>query len=282
MNSINLSDRLAVCSWSLQANNPQDLATKLYTSQIQRVQLALDPLRKSPSTWSNAGEILQQANIEIVSGMFGCIGEDYSTLDSIRITGGVAPDTTWEKNLVNIRESFSIAVALGLNLVTFHAGFVPHDPTAPAFHKMLERLSIISDIFAAENINVGLETGQETAAELAILLESLDCTNLVVNFDPANMILYGKGDPIQALNLLAPWIQQVHIKDALPSSVQGEWGEEVVVGEGDVDWSAFFATLNKINFAGDLVIEREAGNQRLADINLARRVILNCDNHHKI
>ncbi|MBJ7257134.1 MAG: sugar phosphate isomerase/epimerase, partial [Akkermansiaceae bacterium] len=251
-------------------------------SRIRRVQLALDPLRESPSTWSNVGEILQQANIEIVSGMFGCIGEDYSTLDSIRITGGVAPDTTWEHNLVNIRETVSLAVALGLNLVTFHAGFVPHDPTAPAFHKMLERLSIISDIFAAENINVGLETGQETAAELAVLLESLDCTNLVVNFDPANMILYGKGDPIQALNLLAPWIQQVHIKDALPSSVQGEWGEEVVVGEGDVDWSAFFATLNKINFAGDLVIEREAGNQRLADIDLARHVILNCDNHHKI
>ena len=269
------TERLAVCSWSLLATDPQDLAEKLLSTGINRVQLALDPLRESPAIWGHAGRILEDAGITIISGMFGCVGEDYSTLDSIRITGGIAPDATWEENLENIRATIPIAESLGLKLVTFHAGFVPHDPADPDFAKMLGRLAAVAEIFAAADMKVGLETGQETAEELATLLGALDCTNVIVNFDPANMLLYGKGDPIQALNLLDPWIGQVHIKDAVPSQTPGHWGGEVAVGTGMVDWPAFFTTLREAGYQGDFVIEREAGTQRLADIRLARELVLN-------
>lgn len=267
-------ERLAVCSWSLQPTDPLDLVEKIHETGIPRVQLALDPLIHSPAIWGDTGAVLEQAGITIISGMFGCADEDYSTLDTIRLSGGIAPNATWDRNLAHIKSIVPVAGALGLKLVTFHAGFVPHDPADPDFEKMVSRLSTVAEIFAAADMVVGLETGQETAVELARMLDALNCPNLMVNFDPANMLLYGKGDPIQAIRTLGPWIRQVHIKDAHPSEVPGEWGSEVAVGTGDVDWPEFFSALHEEGFTGGLVIEREAGTTRIADIRLALELIL--------
>ena len=164
---------------------------------------------------------------------------------------------------------------MGLKLVTFHAGFLPHDEKDPAFAKMLGRLAETADAFKAAGISLGLETGQETAPDLLHLLQQLNRQHVGVNFDPANMILYDKGNPIDALRVLGPWIRQVHIKDARRTKVPGTWGEEVAVGTGEVDWPAFFATLRELNFAGDFVIEREAGSQRVTDICAAKEVVGN-------
>lgn len=269
-----IGDRLAVCSWSLQAPSPRALAEKVRATGITRLQLALDPIRGNPAVWAGTAAVLREAGIALVSGMFGCVGEDYTTLESIRVTGGIAPDPTWPQNLENIRATVEIAAGLGLPLVTFHAGFVPHDASDPGFAKMLERIGAIADLFTAAGIRTGLETGQESAGELVVLLEALRHPGVVVNFDPANMLLYGKGDPVAAVRLLAPWIGQVHIKDANPSPAPGVWGEEVPVGSGHVDWPAFLAALAAGGYTGDLVIEREAGNQRVADIRTAREVVL--------
>lgn len=264
--------RLAVCSWSLQPTDARDLVQKLQATGIRRVQLALDPLRENPAGWSGTAQVLSAAGVEIVSGMFGCVGEDYSTLATIRATGGIAPDATWAQNQKNLAATVALAVKLKLKLVTFHAGFLPHDEADPAFAKMLARLRFVAGLFAAENIVVGLETGQETAATLAALLKKLACPNLGVNFDPANLILYGQGDPVAAVRTLAPWLRQVHLKDALPAETPGAWGTEVPAGTGAVDWGKFFATLKELRFVGDVVIEREAGTQRVADVRAAREV----------
>jgi sugar phosphate isomerase/epimerase len=90
-----------------------------------------------------------------------------------------------------------------------------------------------------------------------------------VNFDPANMILYGMGDPVAAVRVLAPWIRQVHIKDALPAGRAGEWGQEVQAGTGAVDWPAFIGALRDLGRPLDLVIEREAGAARSGDVRVA-------------
>jgi hydroxypyruvate isomerase len=268
-----VADRLAVCSWSLQPQDPQDLVGKLQATGIPRVQLALDPLRESPSVWGETAALCRRNGITIISGMFGCTGEDYSTLESIRLTGGIAPDRTWEQNWENIRATAALAHELGLRLVTFHAGFLPHDEADPGFAKMLKRLAEAADAFGTAEVALGLETGQETAADLARLLTKLNLPGVGVNFDPANMILYDKGDPIAALRVLGPWIRQVHIKDARRTRVPGTWGQEVTAGTGDVNWPALFQTLAQANFAGDFVIEREAGDQRVADIRIAKKVV---------
>lgn len=240
---------------------------------LSRVQLDLDPLRESPDVWRDTPALLAEADIAVVSGMFRTVGEDYTTMETIRLTGGIAPDATWEQNKANIAATVGIAKQLGMTLVTFHAGFLPHDETDPAFAELAERLREVADMFGAHGIGVGLETGQETAPALRDLMKVLERPTLSVNFDPANMVLYDKGDPIDALRTLGPWIGQVHIKDGTRTKVTGEWGDEVVVGTGDVDWPAFFTALEEVGFTGDLCIEREAGTTRVDDIAAARVVV---------
>jgi len=266
MQTKSLIQRLAVCSWSLHPANPEELIAQLQAIGINRVQLALDPLRTAPEVWGDTPARLQQHGIAVVSGMFGCVGEDYTTLETIKATGGLAPDGTWDENWKNIQSTAELADRLGLKLVTFHAGFLPHDENDPAFSKLLKRLEMVADVFATRQIALGLETGQETAATLDGVLQRLGRPNVGVNFDPANMILYGKGDPVEAVRLLASWVRQVHIKDARGTTVPGTWGTEVPVGEGDVDWRGFFAELRAMNFGGDCCIEREAGSKRIPEI----------------
>jgi sugar phosphate isomerase/epimerase len=166
-----------------------------------------------------------------------------------------------------------LAKSLNLRLVTFHAGFLPEDDRDPAFSKMLDRIRRVAEVFAARDIDLGFETGQERAGSLMEFLGKLDCPNVGVNFDPANMILYDMGDPIEALRTLAPRLKQCHLKDANRTRQRGNWGEEVQLGTGQVDWPAFFRTLDEIGYTGDLAMEREAGAQRAEDILAARRFV---------
>ena len=252
---------------------PEALVAHLREIGIPSVQLALDPLRENPDAWGKTAVLLDAEGIEIVSGMFGTIGEDYSSLDAIRESGGVVPDEHWDANWANIQAVASIAAGLGLKIVTFHAGFLPHEESDPGFAKLLGRITQIADVFDANSIELGFETGQETADTLRLFLEKLDRPSVGVNFDPANMLLYDKGDPIDALETLAPFLKQCHIKDATQTKEAGTWGAEVTVGTGEVDWPAFFATLAKLGYEGDCCIEREADDQRVADIKTARKFV---------
>jgi L-ribulose-5-phosphate 3-epimerase len=269
----NFADRLAVCSWSLQPNSPDELIDKLEQIGIPRVQLALDPIREQPKVWGQIGDQLRAAGFTIVSGMIGFVGEDYTTMETIHATGGVAPDETWDENWENVPKAAEISTALGINLVTFHAGFLPPDDKDPAYTKMHHRLDLIADVFAAKNIDVAFETGQETAAVLLDFLKKLGRKNVGVNFDPANMILYDKGNPIDALREVGAWLKQIHIKDGARTKVPGTWGEEVVAGTGEVPWREFFTTLKQLSFAGHCCIEREAGHSRVEDIRAARKMV---------
>jgi L-ribulose-5-phosphate 3-epimerase len=268
-----LKDRLAVCSWSLQPSSPRQLIERLRATALSRVQLALDPLRETPEVWGDAPALFREQGIRIVSGMFGTVGEDYTSLESIRRTGGLVPESTWEENWENVQANAELAHQLGLKLVTFHAGFLPHDEIDPEFEQLQHRIRLVADVFAAKGIDLAFETGQESADTLKVFLEKLGRVNVGVNFDPANMILYDKGDPIEALRTLSSWVKQCHIKDANRTKSPGAWGEEVPVGTGEVDWKQFFAVLEEIGFTGDCCIEREAGDQRVADIITARELV---------
>ncbi len=268
-----IHERLAVCSWSLQPESPAALFAHLKSIGIDRVQIALDPLVREPAVWGGFGAGCAGNGIIPVAGMFGTIGEDYSSLESIRMTGGLVPDETWPENLQHIERAARVASSLKLDLVTFHAGFLPHDPGDPDFGKLLARLRKVALIFARRGIHLALETGQESAPVLKEFLCELEMSNVGVNFDPANMILYDKGDPIQSLRTLAPFLRQCHIKDAVRTRIPGEWGAEVAVGTGQVDWGLFLRTLDEIGFTGGCSIEREAGDQRAQDIRTAREHI---------
>ena len=259
---------IAVCSWSLQSQSPAELVSRVQATGARAVQLALTPVVEQPAVWSGVFHALRSAGIEVVSGMLETVGEDYSTLDTIRATGGVVPDATWPATRARAAEVAKVAGAHGIRLVTFHAGFIPHDPGAER-DRLFARLREISALFAAHGARIAFETGQESAATLAHALNALGDGTIGVNFDPANMILYGMGDPVGAVRTLAPRIAQVHIKDALPTRVAGTWGSEVRVGTGTVDWSAFIAALSTIPSTVRLAVEREAGDDRVGDIRAA-------------
>ena len=272
--ALDLRNRLAVCSWSLQPASAEELFTRLAETGIARIQLALDPLRMNErGAWSDFAARAKAHGVTLVSGALWMIGEDYTSPASIQRTGGVVPDTSWPENWKNIQADADLAAELGLGLVTFHAGFIPPDEKDPTFAKVLERIRTVADAFRARGLVLGLETGQESAETLVAFLRKLAHPNVGVNLDPANMLLYDKGDPLAAVKTLAPWLKQCHLKDGKRTKVPGQWGEEVVLGTGQVDWKRFFAALAEARFSGDLAIEREAGTQRAADIRAAREYV---------
>ena len=262
-------ESLAFCSWSTQPKCSNCLISNANEIGISRVQLHLNPIFESLDDWADAGQKLADAGITVVSGMFTPKGEDYSTPATIQKTGGVVPDEHWEANLEAFRNTAQVAKDLGLSQVSFHAGFIPEDDAA-LHDKLVGRLRELGDILKdTAGADLLLETGQETADSLDRFLAEVDRESIGVNFDPANMILYGMGDPILAAEKLAPRIRQAHIKDATAPPAPGEWGAEVAVGTGEVNWQAFFKTLDAGGFDGNLVIEREAGDDRIGDIKQA-------------
>jgi L-ribulose-5-phosphate 3-epimerase len=267
------TSRIGVCSWSLQPESPDDLIGRLQRLGIDTVQLALSPLIHEPEIWSESVDLLRAAGVEIVSGMMTMADENYATLETIASTGGVRPNETWDANRVHAEAVAHAAQAGQIGLVTFHAGFLPEDPDDPERTVILDRLRSLADIFLTRGIEIGLETGQESAETLLAVLELLDRVNVGVNFDPANMILYGTGEPVAALESLAPHVVQIHIKDAMPTDTPGTWGREVPAGAGDVDWPAFFETAAEISPPVDFIIEREGGEDREPDIAAAKELI---------
>ena len=264
----------ALCSWSLSPTDPDHLIKLVQQTSLSTIQLDLLPLTNKKWDLSQLTSKLADENITICSAMMSTIDEDYTTLDTIKSTGGLRPSQHWTANQQRAVDSVRIAQQLNLNLITLHAGFIPQHQCQER-DTMIQRIATIASIFADFNITLALETGQEHASTLLELLNHPSLTNVKVNFDPANMILYNMGDPIQSLNLLKPHIAQIHIKDAIPTQTQGQWGTEVPVGSGAVNWTQFFQIVNTMPDTINLVIERESGNQRIQDIIAARQLIEN-------
>jgi len=206
---------------------------------------------------------VQKEGWEITATMIDFPQEDYSSLESIKATGGIVPDESWEGNLKRVSGAIDITAKLGVKYLSFHFG------SLELTDKLTDRAKILADKAAQKNIQLLMETGQETAAELRRFLKEVNHPALGVNFDPANMILYDKGNPIESVQTLAGWIKHVHIKDAIRSKVPGTWGVEVPWGAGQAGGGEFLKALKQINFAGALAIEREAGDDRLGNIKTA-------------
>jgi sugar phosphate isomerase/epimerase len=245
----------------------------MHASGIKAVQLALVPVIEDPSVWGPAVEILTNAGIRVASGMLALAGEDYSTLESIRRSGGVRPEATWPANRRLAEAVAEAAGTRGIRLVTLHAGFLDERKDDPTRLAMLDRLRTLADTFAARDVDIAFETGQENAMTLIDVLDELDRPGVGVNFDPANMILYGMGDPVEALKLLGPRVVQIHVKDALGTERPGTWGREVPAGHGAVDWAELFDVAVRIEPPVDFIIERESGAERRGDIVAARCLI---------
>ena len=256
---------IGICTWSLKNEIP-NLENVMNESGITHLHLSLDPQLNNEN--SEYLKTIQKNQWQPTAAMIGFDQEDYSTLESIRETGGIVQDKHWDKNREKVLQAIELTSKLGIELLSFHLGFIDDSQNA-----LREKVLFLADAAQRKNVLLLMETGQETAQSLRDFLAELSHPALGVNFDPANMVLYGKGNPVSALETLKPWVKHVHIKDARKSSVSDQWGEEVPWGEGDFNNEGFLKTLKSIDYKGALAIEREAGTQRSVDIQHAARLL---------
>jgi sugar phosphate isomerase/epimerase len=269
---------IGVCSWSLQVTSIPELRRFLDRLGVEVVQIACgDPHHAAWDEGDGMPEAALAAGFDLIGTMLGFPGEDYTSPQTIRKTGGFGDPATRPERLERLAWALERTRALGLADVSLHAGFLP-EPGDPDRKPFLDTLGTVSDMAKARGVIVAFETGQETADLLRRTLDELQCPNLKVNFDPANMLLYDRGDPMRAVEILGPDIRSVHVKDANRPSVPGEWGEEVPLGRGQVDIRRFVQALERVGYRGPLCIEREVGSQeeRLGDIAGGIRFLREC------
>lgn len=201
---------------------------------------------------------LQELNIAISVVFAGFEGESYADIPTVTRTVGLVPLETRDARLAEFKEISDFARLLGVDAVGLHIGCVPHDEADPLFADTVAVTRQLCDHCRSNGQNVHLETGQEPADVLLRFIDVLERDNLFINFDPANMILYGCGEPIEALRKVGPRVRSVHCKDAKWADKPGEeWGAEVPLGEGDVGMEKFLRTLDEIGYTCPLTIERE-------------------------
>jgi sugar phosphate isomerase/epimerase len=207
-------------------------------------------------------ELLAKFGIRITVVFGGFEGESYADIPTVARTVGLVPPETRAARLAEMKEISDFARLLGVEAVGLHVGFVPHDAADPLHRDVVTVTRQLCDHCQANGQNLHLETGQETADTLLDFLGEVDRANLFVNFDPANMILYGCGEPIEALAKVGRYVRSVHCKDAKWAARPGlEWGRETPLGEGDVDMEKFLRTLDDLGYAGPLTIEREIAQE---------------------
>jgi sugar phosphate isomerase/epimerase len=269
---------IGVCSWSLQVKSVPELRRLLDRLGVNVVQIACgDPHHAAWEEGDKLPEAARAAGFQMTGAMLGFPGEDYTTPQTIQHTGGFGNPATRAERLERFTWALDRTRALGLTDLMLHAGFLP-EPGDPDRKPFLDTLGKVSALAQAKGVTVAFETGQETADLLRRTLNDLKCPNLKVNFDPANMLLYDKGDPLKAVELLGPDIRSVHVKDANRTAVPGTWGEEVPLGKGQVNIKAFVQTLKKVGYRGPLCIEREVGDQegRMKDVAHGIRYLKEC------
>jgi sugar phosphate isomerase/epimerase len=220
--------------------------------------------------WKSA---LEQAQFPLATVFAAYNGEDYADIPTVQRTVGFIPRDTRAERERRTFEVIDFAAAIGVQSFACHIGFVPEDTTHPDYIEVREMVRRVADHAARNKQTFALETGQEPAHVLQGFLKDLGRANVGINFDPANMILYGTGDPIEALAVLGPQVISVHMKDGdWPKPDQpGALGTERPLGQGAVGIPRFVTKLKEIGFRGPLNIEREAENQteRISDIRKA-------------
>jgi sugar phosphate isomerase/epimerase len=242
---------------------------------VDLVQIACgDPHHAAWDEGDTMPQAALQAGFKMGGAMLGFPGEDYTTPQTIQATGGFGDPALRPERIERLKWALTRTRDLGLSDLMLHAGFIPEvgDPARKAF---LDTLGTVSQLAAEKGVTIAFETGQESSSLLRQTLDDLKCSNLKVNFDPANMLLYDKDDPLKAVELLAPDIRTVHVKDANRTKVPGTWGEEVPLDRGQVNIPEFLRTLQRVGYRGPLFIEREVGNQeeRFRDIQHGVEVI---------
>src|SRR6202789_3542885 len=182
-------------------------------------------------------------------------------------TIGLVPPGTRAARIDALRQVSDFAKQLGILQVQTHCGFIPEDPADPLYAQTVEAIREVARICQSNGQYFLMETGQETPTTMSRMLRDVAIPNLAVGLDTANLILYGKANPVDAVDILGPHVRSIHAKDGRWPTDPSQLGEEVLIGKGLVDFRKVFTKLHALGYTGAVTIEREtSGPQQIEDV----------------
>lgn len=189
-------------------------------------------------------------------------------------TCGLVPRDLRERRVAELKKGAEFAEMIGAPALITHCGFIPENPMDPLYTETINAVYDVASHCRKLGIGFWFESGQETPLTLLRAIEDLGLPNLGVNLDTANLILYGRGNPVDALDIVGKYVRNLHIKDGLHPANGKVLGKEVPVGEGKADFDKIIRKLVELDFSGELIIEREiSGAQQIRDIRSARKLL---------
>lgn len=265
---------IGVMFWG--GGDPAETLRRVKTAGVRAGQLGIPPamaLEGAEAAWRKA---LEAERFHLVTVFAAYEGESYADIPAVRRTVGFVPPTTRHQREQRTLDIIRFAAALGAPGIACHIGCIPEDRAHEDYGAVRDVVARVADEAARYNQTFALETGQEPAGALARFIGDVGRPNLRINFDPANMILYGTGDPAEAFGVLAPWVISVHAKDGdwPPGDRPGALGTERRLGEGSVGIERFIATLKQAGYRGTLNVEREIEDQDQRWRDVAQAVAL--------
>ncbi|HKM83096.1 MAG TPA: sugar phosphate isomerase/epimerase family protein [Candidatus Acidoferrum sp.] len=214
---------------------------------------------------------LEKYGIEATSVVVGGPGKEVWDFYQGPLTIGLVPPETRAARVLHIKMASDFAKQCGIPAVQTHCGFIPENPNDQLYKETVTAIREVAAYCKRNGQNLRYETGQETPITLVRAIQDVGLDNQGVNFDLANLILYGKANPVDALELLGPYVQGIHAKDGLWPTNPRDLGEEVPIGKGKVDFPRIIARLKELDYRGAVTIEREiSGPQQMADVRAAK------------
>lgn len=182
-------------------------------------------------------------------------------------TIGIVPKATRVARMDALKQTSDFAKMLGISRVQTHCGFLPENPREPLYEEAVAAIRELAEHCAGNGQYFLMETGQETPTTMLRAIRDVDRPNLGVGLDTANLILYGKANPVDAVDIIGPYVKSIHAKDGRWPTDPEKLGEEVVIGKGLVDFKQVFTKLRKLGYTGAVTIEREtSGPQQIEDV----------------
>jgi L-ribulose-5-phosphate 3-epimerase len=252
--------------------DPDTAMAKVHEFALPTCQVGVeDP---EPELATRLRKALDTYQIEGTSVVVGGPGKEIWDFYHGPLTIGLVPRDTRAARIAHIKKASDFAKQCGIAAVQTHCGFIPENPNDPVYKEAVDAIHEVATYCKRNGQNFRYETGQETPITLLRTIQDVGLDNQGVNFDLANLILYGKANPVDAIEIIGPYVQGIHAKDGLWPTNPKDLGKEVPIGKGKVDFPRLIERLKQIDYRGAVTIEREiSGPQQAADIRASKEYL---------